>query len=109
MPSSAILTTYLVSAVLFILSLRGLSTQESARGGNALGVIGMVMAVVMAIGALLWPASDPHAHAASITTTAMGALGAALVVGALVGATLAARVQMTSMPELVAVLHSFVG
>ncbi len=97
---------YLLASLLFVLSLRGLSTQESARRGNTLGVLGMILAAGVTVTALLSPGADGHAPA---TPLALTVLGAAMGVGALVGAVLAARVAMTSMPELVAVLHSFVG
>ena len=86
---------YLVASVLFILSLRGLSSQETARRGNVYGVLGMLVAVV-----------------AAATSGAVGGyagLAAVMIGGAAVGAFLAARVAMTAMPELVAILHSFVG
>jgi NAD(P) transhydrogenase subunit beta len=86
---------YLVAAVLFILSLRGLSSQESARSGNTMGMLGMAIAV----GATL---SNSHVSAYEITIIA-------IVIGAGIGLFLAARVAMTAMPELVALLHSFVG
>ncbi|MBX3389256.1 MAG: NAD(P)(+) transhydrogenase (Re/Si-specific) subunit beta [Phycisphaeraceae bacterium] len=86
---------YIASSVLFILSLAGLSKQESARRGNALGILGMVIA-------LLSTAVRPDFGG-------YGLLMAALVPGAIVGGVLARRVQMTSMPQLVAILHSFVG
>src|SRR5436190_11476603 len=98
---------YLVASLLFILSLRGLSNQETAQRGNRLGVIGMLIAAVMTALALLVPVDF-----ASVPTpdwTVVGTLGGALAVGCLIGAFLAARVAMTSMPELVAMLHSFVG
>src|SRR6185369_880523 len=101
---------YLFSSLLFILSLRGLSTPETARRGNLLGLIGMLAAVALTALALLAPAIQGTAPTvATGEVTAVGVLGAALGVGALVGAVLAARVAMTSMPELVAILHSFVG
>jgi NAD(P) transhydrogenase subunit beta len=94
MPEGLTTVAYLIAGVLFILSLAGLSAQESARRGNLFGIIGMLIAVSITILSqtmnYLWLA---------------GAVG----VGAVIGATLAARVQMTSMPELVAALHSFVG
>jgi len=90
---SFITVAYLVAGVLFILSLGGLSSQETARRGNAFGIAGMVIAVLVT--------------AAQIQS--FGILAGALAVGALIGALLAMRVAMTSMPELVAVLHSFVG
>ncbi|MFA5910263.1 MAG: Re/Si-specific NAD(P)(+) transhydrogenase subunit beta [Vicinamibacterales bacterium] len=95
MPETLVTIAYLAAGVLFILSLGGLSAQESARRGNLFGMIGMAMAVgVTAFG--------PHG-------SNYGVLIGALVVGGGIGATLAARVEMTSMPQLVAMLHSFVG
>jgi NAD(P) transhydrogenase subunit beta len=105
--------SYLAAGMLFILSLRGLSTQESARRGNLLGTVGMGLAVIVT--ALVFLASvasrDTSAPEAAATapTMAMGLLAAALIGGGAVGALLASRVAMTSMPELVAILHSFVG
>ncbi|HEX2669517.1 MAG TPA: NAD(P)(+) transhydrogenase (Re/Si-specific) subunit beta, partial [Polyangiaceae bacterium] len=94
MPESLTTISYLIAGVLFILSLGGLSTQKTARRGNAFGIAGMLLALgVTAIG---------HVHS-------YGALAVAVAVGSLIGAVLAMRVEMTSMPELVAVLHSFVG
>ena len=86
---------YLVSSVFFILSLRGLANQETARRGNIYGIVGMAVAVIATL------------TVSQITSYAV--LVAALVVGAAIGAALAARVAMTAMPELVALLHSFVG
>ncbi|MEP7048790.1 MAG: Re/Si-specific NAD(P)(+) transhydrogenase subunit beta [Pseudomonadota bacterium] len=94
MPDSLTTTAYLVAGVLFILSLAGLSTQKTARRGNAFGIAGMLLALgITALGHV----------------TSFGALALALGVGSLIGAVLAMRVEMTSMPELVAALHSFVG
>ena len=87
--------TYLGASILFILSLGGLSTQETARRGNMLGILGMSLAIMAT-------ALSGHVHA-------FGVLIGALVVGGAIGAVLAKRVAMTSMPELVAILHSFVG
>ncbi len=92
---SLLTVAYLVAAILFILSLRGLSSQESASSGNTLGIIGMAIAV----GATL---SNSSISAYEITI-------GAIVVGAAIGLFMAARVAMTAMPELVALLHSFVG
>ena len=94
MPDSLTTTAYLIAGVLFILSLAGLSTQKTARRGNAFGIAGMLLALgVTALGHV----------------TSFGALAVAVGVGSLIGTVLAMRVEMTSMPELVAVLHSFVG
>jgi NAD(P) transhydrogenase subunit beta len=96
---------YVAASLLFILSLRGLSTQESARRGNRYGMVGMLLAVVLTAVALL----SVQGGLTDMTTLIDGVLLAALVVGGIIGALLAARVPMTSMPELVAILHSFVG
>jgi NAD(P) transhydrogenase subunit beta len=98
---------YIVASLLFILSLRGLSTQETARRGNGYGILGMVLAVICTAVALVFPGGE-------VATTSEGfsgvsVLAGALGVGAVIGGLLASRVAMTSMPELVAVLHSFVG
>jgi NAD(P) transhydrogenase subunit beta len=95
MPATLVTTAYLAAGVLFILSLGGLSNQETARRGNLLGIIGMVIAVLATL--------------ASDAVTSYALLGGALAVGAVIGALLAARVEMTNMPQLVAILHSFVG
>jgi H+-translocating NAD(P) transhydrogenase subunit beta len=95
MPESLVTVAYLIAGVLFILSLGGLSAQESSRRGNVFGIVGMSIAVV--------------ATAASGRLTNFGLLAGSFGVGALIGALLAARVAMTNMPQLVAVLHSFVG
>ncbi len=86
---------YLVAAVLFILSLRGLSTQETARRGNQYGIAGMAIALV--------------ATAFASGVSAYLVLAATVGVGAVIGLHLARSVAMTAMPELVALLHSFVG
>jgi NAD(P) transhydrogenase subunit beta len=94
-PSTVLSVAYLIAAVLFVMSLGGLSTQQTARKGNIYGMLGMLIAVV--------------ATAAQATLTGVGVQAGALVVGSVIGAVLAARVAMTAMPELVAILHSFVG
>ena len=86
---------YIVAAVLFVLSLAGLSHQTTARRGNLLGIGGMLLAIAatifgMMIGGYVW-------------------MAAAILPAVAIGAILAARVPMTGMPELVAMLHSFVG
>jgi H+-translocating NAD(P) transhydrogenase subunit beta len=89
------IAAYAVAAVLFILSLGGLSGQESAKRAVWYGVAGMAIAVLATIvgpGQGLWPASI-----------------ILIIIGAAVGYQLATRVQMTQMPELVAIMHSLVG
>ncbi len=95
MPQSLQNIAYLVAGVLFILSLGGLSKQSSAGRGNVFGIVGMVVALV--------------ATAAHPAVKGYGVLAGAIGIGATIGAVLAARVAMTSMPQLVAILHSFVG
>jgi NAD(P) transhydrogenase subunit beta len=95
---------YLGAALLFIASLRGLSTQETARRGNLSGILGMGLAVVVTTLALLAPGASY-----AVATDTWGLLAAGIAGGAIIGAVLASRVAMTSMPELVAILHSFVG
>jgi len=94
---SLLTVAYIAASALFILSLAGLANQESARRGNLFGIIGMVIALVAT-------AAGP-----GVIGSGYGVLAAAVIPGAIVGAMLAARVAMTSMPELVAILHSFVG
>ncbi len=89
------LLAYLIAAALFILALRGLSSQETARRGNLYGIIGMAIAIVATLTIKLLEPS--------------WVLVAPILGGAAIGGTLAARVGMTQMPELVALLHSFVG
>jgi len=95
MPQGISVALYLFASVLFILSLGGLSAQESSRRGNMFGIIGMAIAIIITMLA-------PSVHS-------YGLLLAVLLVGGSIGATLAHRVKMTGMPELVAILHSFVG
>ena len=94
-PVGVLTAAYIAASALFILSLGGLANQESARRGNSLGVAGMIIAVVATV--------------AGLTTQGLLVSATAMAVGAVIGATLAARVAMTSMPQLVAMLHSFVG
>jgi NAD(P) transhydrogenase subunit beta len=97
---------YLMAGVLFIRSLGGLSRQETAQEGNTLGVTGMGLAIAVALVSWLLRGGD---SALSTSGTSLGLLAGAMVVGGAVGSVLARRVEMTGMPELVAVLHSFVG
>jgi NAD(P) transhydrogenase subunit beta len=89
---------YLISGVLFIMALRGLSSPETSRMGNTFGIVGMTIAVLTTLG------SHPPA---GITTWVLVIGG--LVLGGGIGAVIARRVPMTSMPELVAAFHSLVG
>ena len=93
---------YLVAAVLFILSLAGLSKPETARRGNILGMVGMAVALVATIVLSLKDSvRSPWVTALLIVLV--------LLVGAVIGTWRARTVEMTQMPELIAMLHSFVG
>ena len=95
MAQGLISAVYIAASILFILSLGGLSHQESARQGNLFGIAGMTLA----IGATLL----------AFTPTSYGLVLGVMAIGGAAGSTLAARVEMTAMPQLVAILHSFVG
>ena len=95
MRDSLITIAYIAASALFIMSLGGLSRQETARRGNLYGILGMLIALV--------------ATAARMTFDSYTVLAAMLIPGAAIGALVASRVQMTAMPQLVAILHSFVG
>src|SRR3982075_365307 len=89
---------YLVAGVLFILSLRGLSSPASSRQGNFLGMAGMAIAVATTL------AAHPPADGVGWVLVVLG-----VAIGGSIGAVIARRVPMTSMPELVAAFHSLVG
>jgi NAD(P) transhydrogenase subunit beta len=95
MSPSLITVSYLGAAALFILALGGLSTNETARRGNLFGIIGMIIAVLVTIAAFV---TQHHEVLIGI-----------MIVGGVIGFVLSRRVQMTQMPELVAILHSLVG
>jgi proton-translocating NAD(P)+ transhydrogenase subunit beta len=97
---SAAFAAYLVAALLFILALAGLSRHETAKAGNTFGIAGMALALV---------ATVALAIDREISGTGLALLILATVVGAAVGLWRARVVEMTGMPELIALLHSFVG
>ncbi len=97
MTSSLATVSYIAATILFILSLGGLANPETARRGNVFGIIGMTIAVLATI---LGPRVTPAGY---------GWIIAALVVGGSIGLFAAKKVQMTQMPELVALMHSLVG
>jgi NAD(P) transhydrogenase subunit beta len=102
MPTSVAQAVYVAAAVLFILSLAGLSKQETARRGNVAGMVGMALALVATIALALERSERPVAVTGSLILVV-------LLIGSTVGTWQARRVEMTQMPELIAVLHSFVG
>lgn len=95
MSEGLVQAAYIVAAVFFIMSLAGLSKQESARAGNYYGITGMAIALIATI-------FGPHS--AGIVWIII-----AMVIGGGIGIHYARKVEMTEMPELVAILHSFVG
>jgi len=97
---SAAAAAYIVAALLFILSLAGLSRHESAKAGNSYGIAGMALALAATVAL----AVDGGISAADGVLIAV-----AVALGAVIGLWRARRVAMTGMPELIAILHSFVG
>jgi NAD(P) transhydrogenase subunit beta len=97
--TSAAAAAYIVAALLFVLALAGLSKHETAKAGNTFGIAGMAVALAATIALAT----------RSISAAAIGAIAVAMVIGAVIGLGLARRVAMTGMPELIAMLHSFVG
>src|SRR5215475_4082730 len=98
MNANIVALLYLVSGVLFILALRGLSSPESSRRGNLFGIVGMTIAILTTLG---W---HPPAGFGAWVLVILG-----VGFGGAIGAVIAKRVPMTSMPELVAAFHSLVG
>ena len=86
---------YIGATILFILALGGLSKQETARRGNILGMIGMGIALVVTV--------------VGLVTRNYELLFGAMIIGGIIGFVAAKKVEMTQMPELVAILHSLVG
>jgi H+-translocating NAD(P) transhydrogenase subunit beta len=97
MSESLTTVAYLGATILFILSLGGLSNPETSRRGNLYGMIGMAIAVLATV------------FGAHVSAAGLGWIIAAMVVGAGIGLYAARTVQMTQMPELVALMHSLVG
>ncbi|MEN8128768.1 MAG: Re/Si-specific NAD(P)(+) transhydrogenase subunit beta [Pseudomonadota bacterium] len=95
MTEGLLTVAYIAASVLFILALGGLSHQETARRGNIYGIIGMMIALTATI--------------LGSQVASYGIVAVCMLIGATIGFIVAARVQMTAMPELVAILHSFVG
>ena len=91
---------YVVSGILFITALRGLSSPESSRRGNVYGIIGMVIAVFATL------VSVDFFNADKLT---LSLVIAAILIGAIIGATIAKKIAMTAMPQLIAAFHSLVG
>ena len=95
MSQGLVMAAYIVAALFFIISLVGLSKQETARYGNLFGMIGMGLALIASIG--------------SVALGSWVNIFFAMTIGGVIGAYFARKVEMTQMPELIAILHSFVG
>ena len=95
MPSSIVATLYLLSALLFIFALRGLSHPETSRMGNIFGIIGMIIAIITTI--------------MFKTVLSYAEIGSAILFGGLIGTVIALKIEMTALPQLVAAFHSLVG
>ncbi|RYY99145.1 MAG: NAD(P)(+) transhydrogenase (Re/Si-specific) subunit beta [Alphaproteobacteria bacterium] len=96
---------YLVSGVLFILSLRGLSSPATSQKGARNGIIGMAIAILTT----LWMLWDRNAEAGGLDMATLAIIGGGIVVGGIAGGIVAQRIKMTAMPQLVAFFHSLVG
>ena len=101
MTASLAALAYLASGVLFILSLRGLSSPETSRQGNLYGMIGMALAIATTLLTLF--------AQGLLDLTTVGLIGGGVAVGGIIGAMIARKVAMTQMPQLVAAFHSLVG
>ncbi|NLJ51142.1 MAG: Re/Si-specific NAD(P)(+) transhydrogenase subunit beta [Alcaligenaceae bacterium] len=95
MSAGLVTAAYIIAALFFILSLAGLSNQETARRGNVFGIAGMAIALIATI--------------FSEQTQGIAWILVAMLIGAVIGIHRAKKVEMTEMPELIAILHSFVG
>ena len=95
MSSSIVAILYLISALLFIFALRGLSHPESSRRGNMFGIAGMIIAIITT---LMFKSVLSYSE-----------IGSAILVGGLIGTFIALKIQMTALPQLVAAFHSLVG
>ena len=105
---------YIVAGLLFILALAGLSKHETARAGNRFGVVGMGVALVITILAAVGgidaaPLGAGGADRPGSGWIGLGLIAGAMAIGAAIGIWRARSVEMTGMPELIALLHSFVG
>ena len=95
MTEGIITAAYIIASILFILGLGGLSRQESARRGNIFAMLGMFIAISATI--------------LGSQVTSYGVIFSTMIIGVLIGAYVAQKIEMTGMPQLVAMLHSFVG
>ena len=108
MLSTVVTAAYIVAALLFILSLAGLSKHESAKHGNWFGMAGMTIALLATV-ALVIDGVYGDGEATDAGKWGLGVLVVTMALGGLIGIRIARRVEMTGMPELIAMMHSFVG
>ena len=102
---NVVVLLYLVASVFFIQALKGLSHPTTSRRGNAFGMVGMALAVCTTI-ALMIKLKSEYLGSGSLGYIL---LMVGVIVGGVIGATLAKRIEMTKMPELVAAMHSLIG
>ena len=95
MSANMVAVLYLLSALLFIFALRGLSHPESSRLGNIFGIVGMIIAIITT---LMFKSVLSYTE-----------IGAAIILGGAIGTFIALRIEMTALPQLVAAFHSLVG
>jgi len=95
MSASTVAILYLISALLFIFALRGLSHPESSRKGNIFGIVGMIIAIITT---LMFKIVLSYSE-----------IGVAILLGGLIGTFIALKIEMTALPQLVAAFHSLVG
>ena len=95
MSTSTVAILYLISALLFIFALRGLSHPESSRRGNIYGIVGMIIAIITTL--------------SFKSVLSYSEIGVAILIGGLIGTFIALKIQMTALPQLVAAFHSLVG
>src|SRR5215469_7018648 len=105
MSTNVVTLLYLIASVCFIQALKGLSNPKSARAGNVFGMVGMAMAMLTTVALI----SKQAAALGSNLALGLSLLFVALIIGGAIGAFVAARVEMTKMPELVAAMHSLIG
>lgn len=109
MPITVVQGSYIVAGLLFILSLAGLSKHETAQRGNTYGIVGMALALLTTIIAAVVGTTSSAGSVTGAGLVGLVAILVAMLVGAAIGIWRALKVEMTGMPELIAMLHSFVG
>ncbi|MDR0489353.1 MAG: Re/Si-specific NAD(P)(+) transhydrogenase subunit beta [Propionibacteriaceae bacterium] len=109
MTQSLITGSYIFAGLCFILALAGLSKHESSKRGNIFGMVGMAIALLFTILGTVLKVTGSEGVAPSGPSWAIIAILVAMAAGAVIGIFFALRVEMTGMPELIALLHSFVG